>query len=96
MLLRSSFLNALALGLLTSLISNAHSAGWWQLLILALFWRLIDRHHFHGGAYQAKLGWCFGFAYFGHSLWWIYVSLHDVGGMPFWMASTGVVIFAGF
>ena len=96
MLLRSSFLYALALGLLTSLISSTHSAGWWQLLVLAFFWRLIDRHHFHGGSYQAKLGWCFGFAYFCHSLWWIYVSLHDVGGMPFWMASSGVVIFAGF
>jgi apolipoprotein N-acyltransferase len=96
MLNRSSFLYAFALGILTSLISNSLSAGWWQLLVLAFFWRLVDRHHFHGGIHQAKLGWCFGFSYFCHSLWWIYVSLHDVGGMPFWMASGGVVLFAGF
>ena len=93
---RSSFIYALILGLLTSLMSFSSSAGWWQMLILALFWRLTHRHYFHGAIFQAKLGWCFGFAYFCHGLWWIYVSLHDVGGMPIWMASGGVVLLAAF
>jgi len=91
-----SLFYALFLGFLTSLVASSSSAGWWQMLILAFFWRLTHQHFYHGTLYQAKLGWCFGFAYFCHGLWWIYVSLHDVGGMPFWMASGGVVLLAAF
>jgi apolipoprotein N-acyltransferase len=91
-----SLFYALLLGFLTSLVASSSSAGWWQMLTLAFFWRLTHQHFYHGTLYQAKLGWCFGFAYFCHGLWWIYVSLHDVGGMPFWMASGGVILLAAF
>jgi len=96
MLFNSSIVFAFVLGLLCSITGSASSAGWWQMLIFAIFWRQIHRHHFHGSSFQAKLGWSFGFAYFLHGLWWIYVSLHDVGGMPAWMATGGVVLLAGF
>ena len=96
MLFNSSILFAFILGLLCSMASSANSAGWWQILIFAILWRQIHRHYFHGPLFQAKLGWSFGFAYFLHGLWWIYVSLHDVGGMPVWMATGGVVLLAGF
>jgi apolipoprotein N-acyltransferase len=66
------------------------------MLILALLWRHSHQHYFHGPLYQAKIAWFFGFAYFILSLWWIYVSLHDVGGMPAWMAIGGVLILSGF
>ncbi len=91
-----SFFYAVILGLLTSLASSLQSAGWWQMLLIAFFWRLTHQHYFHGPWYQAKLGWYFGFAYFCHGLWWIYVSLHDVGGMPSWMACGGVILLSGF
>lgn len=91
-----SYFYALGLGLLTSLLSSTASAGWWQLLTLAFLWRLIHQHFYHGPSYQARLGWCFGFAYFCHGLWWLYISLHDIGGMPAWMATGGVVILSAF
>ena len=96
MFFNSGFIFACVLGLLCSIAGSASSAGWWQMLILALFWRQIHHHYFHGPAYQAKLGWFFGWAYFLHGLWWIYVSLHDVGGMPAWMATGGVILLSGF
>lgn len=35
---------------------------------------LLDKHPF-------KYGWIFGLGYFCNALWWIYISLHDIGGM---------------
>jgi apolipoprotein N-acyltransferase len=84
------------LGLLFAAFSDFSSGAWLQIITLGFFWRHIHRHHFHGGIYQAKIGWVFGLGYFLYGLWWIYVSLHDVGGMPFWMATAGVFILSAF
>ncbi|MFM8758140.1 MAG: apolipoprotein N-acyltransferase [Methylophilaceae bacterium] len=39
----------------------------------------------------ARLGFIFGLGFFIAGIHWIYVSLHDVGGMPWWMA--GIATF---
>ncbi|MEI7531767.1 MAG: apolipoprotein N-acyltransferase [Betaproteobacteria bacterium] len=91
-----SLLYSFFLGLLTAGIANSSSAGWWQLFTIALFWRLLQKHHFHSASFQMKLAWCFGFGYFALGLWWIYISLHDVGGMPLWMSILGVSLLSGF
>jgi len=41
------------------------------------------------------LGFAFGFGQFGVGVSWVYVSLHVYGGMPLWMGSIAVLLFAG-
>jgi apolipoprotein N-acyltransferase len=86
----------LILGILCATVAESSKGAWLQILTLALLWREVNKHHFFGRIIQAKLGWAFGFGYFTCGLWWIYVSLHDVGGMPFWMATSGVLILSAF
>ncbi|NOT67927.1 MAG: apolipoprotein N-acyltransferase [Methylophilaceae bacterium] len=42
------------------------------------------------------LGYCFGLGLFGAGVSWIYVSLHDFGGMPFLMAALATFAFCAF
>ena len=44
----------------------------------------------------AKLGLIFGLGYFIAGIYWIYISLHDVGGMPFWMAGIATFCLCAF
>ena len=50
--------------------------GWLIIPALGILIHLIflNKHHF-------KYGWIFGLGYFCNALWWIFISLHDVGGM---------------
>lgn len=45
----------------------------------------------HSPKQAAKIGFSFGLGFFIAGVYWIYISLHDVGGMPFWMA--GIATF---
>ena len=87
---------AFLVGILTSALGNFSNAGWWQILAFALLWRYLDQQDIQSAKKQAKLGWAFGFGYFSTGLWWLYISLHDVGGMHSVMAITGVALLAGF
>jgi len=84
------------LGIFCASFAEYAAGAWLQMFILALLWRNINHHHFYGRAIQAQLGWAFGLGYFCKGLWWIFVSLHDVGGMAFWMATSGVLILSAF
>ncbi len=44
----------------------------------------------------AWLGYCFGLGFFCSGVYWIYISLHDFGGMPFLMASLATFSFCAF
>jgi apolipoprotein N-acyltransferase len=44
----------------------------------------------------AWLGYVFGLGFFGAGVSWIYVSLHDFGGMPFIMAALATFSFCAF
>ena len=96
MLLFNGYLVAFLLGLATAALGSLQNAAWWQMLLLALFLQQIHKHHFHGIAHQVKLGWLFGFGYFCVGIWWLYISLHDIGGMPAWMACGAVIILSAF
>ena len=43
-----------------------------------------------------KRAWLFGLGQFGLGVSWIYVSMHDHGGTPAWLAVPAVALFAGF
>lgn len=44
----------------------------------------------------AKLGFCFGLGIFNAGIYWIYISLHDFGGMPFWMSGFSTFVLCAF
>ena len=47
-------------------------------------------------ASAAGLGWSFGLGLFGAGISWIYVALHDYGGMPLPLAALATLLFAAF
>ena len=91
-----TLLPAFLAGILTSALSSFEQASWLQIIALAWFWNYLDKHNFQASRKQAKLGWAFGFGYFSLGLWWLYISLHDVGGMPAIQAIGGVLLLSGF
>jgi apolipoprotein N-acyltransferase len=52
--------------------------GWWLILGLAVYLSFIAR-----STSPFKSAWLFGLGYFCNALWWIYISLQYVGGVPF-------------
>ena len=50
----------------------------------------------HTAKQAAKLGFAFGLGFFITGIYWIYISLHDVGGMPFWMAGLATFLLCAF
>ena len=47
-----------------------------------------------GAARAAGLGWVFGVGWLVSGLWWLYISMHDFGGMPAWLAALAVFALA--
>ncbi|CAG0939771.1 Apolipoprotein N-acyltransferase [Gallionellaceae bacterium] len=44
----------------------------------------------------SRLGFAFGFGFFGAGIGWIYIALHDYGDMPFLLALFATALFAAF
>nr|NDG08113.1 apolipoprotein N-acyltransferase [Oxalobacteraceae bacterium] len=64
--------------------------GWWQIQIaaLALLFILVQRAKSAKAAF--RVGWAFATAAIAAGTHWLYISLHDYGGMPSWLASLAV------
>jgi len=83
---------------------EGHARGWLQAVCMAVFCSLLVKElqvrpartgrstPFRSGA---LLGWCFASAWLGATFWWLYVAMHDFGGMPGGMAASAVVALAG-
>jgi len=89
---------AIAAGLL-----NAASFGTWSHWVLNLLAMTglfcLMNHAARRGATagaQALLAGCFSMAWFASGLSWLYISMHDVGGMPAAMAALAVLLFAAY
>src|SRR5262249_31001467 len=55
--------------------------GWWPLQIVAVV--LLAAGVLGASPRQAAgRGFCFGVAWLSTGLWWLYISMHDYGGMP--------------
>ncbi|HSI51577.1 MAG TPA: apolipoprotein N-acyltransferase [Ideonella sp.] len=65
----------------------------WYLQILALA-ALAWATAWAGPRRAAWLGWCFGVGWLVSGLWWLYISMHDFGGMPAPLAGLAVVLLA--
>jgi len=69
--------------------------GFFPLAILALAW--LVREWCRSSPRDAfRAGYAFGFGFFAAGVSWIYVSLHDVGGMPAIVAGLATFIFCAF
>lgn len=68
--------------------------GLWplQLVTLALVFRFaLHAQDFRRGA---LIGWAYGFGWMVAGIHWLYISMHDYGGMPAWMAALAVVLLS--
>lgn len=92
--LLTSLLPALAAGAATILAFAPF--GWWplQIVTLALLFHLVLRQ---AGVRPGMLvGWAFGFGWSVCGIYWLFISMHDYGGMPAWMAALAVALLSAF
>jgi len=84
---------ALALGACNTLaFAPTPHGGWLELPLIALFALLLGRSTSARSA--ALLAGCFGFGNFVTGVWWVYVSMHDFGGMSPLLARTAAALLA--
>lgn len=90
----SNGINVLLLFFLGALLAAAAEltyGGWIQIPILSLIWWRMSQQARPSIKNQFISGMSFGVGYFVLGLWWIYISLHDVGGMH--AAASGLAVF---
>jgi len=84
---------AAALGALQTLCFVYTEAWWLQMLCIALLaWRAAVATP----ARAAGLGAVYGSAWLVAGTWWLFISMHQYGGLPSWMAVLAVVGLAAF
>ncbi len=82
----AQYVVAILLGVL-AVLGFAPYGQWWLMgLVLGGFYGLIKASMLTPArsrrANSLVLAWLFGFGYFCHGLWWLYVSMHTYGGLP--------------
>ena len=70
--------------------------GWIQIPILALVWWCLDTSKAISFKNSFLLGWIFGLGYFIIGLWWLYISLHDIGGMNSALSCVAVFLLSSY
>ncbi|MFP6558006.1 apolipoprotein N-acyltransferase [Paraburkholderia sp. B3] len=87
------YLATAALGALNTLsFAPTPHGGWLEIAIFAGFYFWLTRTT--GWKSALFTGWAFGFGNFVSGVWWLYVSMHDYGGMPAPLAGTALVLFS--
>jgi apolipoprotein N-acyltransferase len=94
----SNFRLALGMAFLLGLITVAGFAPYYLYpLPIATLAALFYLWQKCGSARQAAgLGFAFGLGLFGLGIYWIHISLHEFGGMPFWMAAFSTFVLCAF
>lgn len=93
----SNGVNLLALFFLGALLAAAAElpfGGWIQIPILSLIWWRMSQQSILSIKNQFISGMVFGLGYFIVGLWWIYISLHDIGGMHAVVSCLAVFLLA--
>ncbi|QWD67432.1 apolipoprotein N-acyltransferase [Polynucleobacter sp. MWH-Aus1W21] len=84
------------LGAALALAAELPYGGWIQLPLLSILWWRIDSYSSLSIKKQFVLGLTFGIGYFVVGLWWLYISLHDIGGMNAPLACMGVFLLSAY
>ena len=82
------------LGALIAIAAELPYGGWIQIPLLSLVWWSIISKKSGSLVNHFALGLIFGIGYFVVGLWWLYISLHDVGGMNAPLACMGVFLLS--
>ena len=86
----------LLLGAVLAAIAELPYGGWIQIPVLSLIWWRLNPQTPNSIKKQFLLGLVFGLGYFIVGLWWLYISLHDVGGMNAALACMGVFLLSAY
>ncbi len=86
--------------LLAAVFGALHSLAFlrpwaWPLQLLAVAWLAGQALRERPGR-AAAVGLVFGTAWLASGTWWLYISLHDYGGLPAWMTVMAVLGLAAF
>ena len=84
------------LGALLAIATELPYGGWIQIPILALVWWHLDLNHSRNIQSHFVAGLVFGIGYFVIGLWWLYISLHDVGGMHPLLSCAAVLLLSAY
>ncbi len=84
----------LVLGALLAGAAELPQGGWIQIPLLSLVWRQLDCYKSEPVKRFLLLSFTFGVGYFVIALWWLYISLHDVGGMNALLSSSAVFLLS--
>ncbi len=66
--------------------------GWLEIVIFTMYFAWLSRTSSAWSA--ARTGWAFGLGNFVSGVWWLYVSMHDYGGMAAPLAGAAVLLFS--
>jgi apolipoprotein N-acyltransferase len=86
----------LVLGASLAATAELPYGGWIQIPLLSLVWWRLNPQSPNSLKKQFLLGIVFGIGYFVVGLWWLYISLHDVGGMNAALACMGVFLLSTY
>lgn len=89
-------LTLFGLGALLAVTAELPYGGWIQIPLLTLIWWRLDTHQITSIKYSLCLGLMFGLGYFVVGLWWLYISLHDVGGMHPLLSCVAVFLLSAY
>jgi apolipoprotein N-acyltransferase len=84
------------LGALIALVAELPYGGWIQIPLLSILWwrlSLLKDYSFKQYFFSSLT---FGIGYFVAGLWWLYISLHDVGGMNFLLSCMAVFLLSTY
>lgn len=68
--------------------------GLWPLQPLTLALLIVCINRVDSVKKAALAGWAYGFGWVAHGVYWIYISLHDYGGLPGWLSALAVALLA--
>ena len=91
-----SALSVFALGGILAALAELPHGGWIQIPFLSILWWQLELKNPASLKKQFTLGLIFGIGYFVVGLWWLYISLHDVGGMNAVLACIGVFLLSAY
>ena len=90
------WLFCIALGIAVSIAGELPWGGWLQIPFLSLLWWRLSLLNTPQLLPHFVSGFCFGLAYFVVGLWWIFISLHDIGGMNVALSVAAVVLLSAY
>ncbi len=91
-----SVFSLLVLGAALAAVAELPYGGWIQIPLLSILWWRLNPQATNSLKQQFALGLSFGIGYFVVGLWWLYISLHDVGGMNASLACMGVFLLSAY